>query len=1161
MNHKHIINKLFMHKMKYLIKSIILFMFITGFLPKSMAQDKLITLKLTNTTLKEVIWELEKLSDVTFFYNSEDVAKVKIPSLEIKGKLVTDVLQLCLKNTDLQYEVNKGVIVIKKKVSTPTPKQPKEISVKGRVMDQKGEELIGVGILVKGTLIGTYTDLKGNYEIKVPSENDTLIYMYIGMEEVQAPIRGKNMINIVMTESAKELGEVVVTGYGNVAKEAYTGSALVIDAPKIGSRAVSSFENALRGLSPGTIVTGSGQPGEERSIRLRGVGSMNATNQPLYVIDGVVWDQDNLSGNEYTTSNPISALNPSDIANITILKDAASASLYGSRGANGVIVITTKQGVAEEDLRISVNIQGGVTKMTGQPSLVNGEEYAQLWTEGQMNYRIQQDIAQSGVSGTTALYGALVSELTKLYDNKLNYLYNGKNYYEWQQIARKDFNSLYQMPTSEGYYRNYDYFNTDMDKLPSVNWFKVISRDAPFTKVNVTLRGGGKNLKYYTSLEYFNQQGTIINSELKRYALRMKLTSDSKKKLVNWGLNTYLVNTQQSGPLAGGLAYNSPQYAAAVLPSVVPAKLEDGTYNYFFPENLLNSNHNPVASANLNVNEKPLTNINVSGWLQLNLTDWLKFKSTGSLYYLGLRRRAFYDRDFGTGFSREGELTERDVHRRKLSSTNLLFIDKRWGVRHSINVSLGTEVEDLSYKYNQVTVNGFASNDIPYISNSTIMANWSGAGYANSMFSLMSKVDYSYLNRYYLSSSFRRDYSSMFSPEYRAGNFWSISGAYDLAKEKFMRVHNRLISMLKVKGSYGVTGTLPDDRYYWRDTYQTTRYMNTPGAYSNYRFREDLTWEGNRIWNIGIDAGLLKNKLKISAEYYQRKSKDLLQNVKVSMASGYETMLANTSAGINNKGFEIDINYIAIDKKDLVWDVNFNISSLSSKYYGIQSPYLDSRSRQLIDSGQSLYAWYVKEYAGIEKETGLPLYKAYREDGTPYLTTSITESAYKVAGKGIPSMIGGLASSLSWKNWSLNMLFSFAWGHHIYDRLGASIISNDGAYNYSISTTQLDRWNPDNTSGTAPLRINYSSPTTRTTRYLIKGDYFKLKNIRLEYKFPREYLAKMKLNNVSAFIQAEDPLIITKMKDYDPEMTLDGYRNPDAYPSGSTYTIGLNINF
>lgn len=1032
------------------------------------------------------------------------------------------------------------------------------MKVKGHVQEVNGAAVSGALIQIVGSPKYVLSNTMGDFEIEA-SDKDVLEISFFGMVTVKVPAQEKPL-TVTLQEEVIQLDNVVVTGYNTVTKESYTGSASMVSSKAIEDRPIASVGELLSGNVTGALSSSSGQPGEAVTMLLRGFGSMNASNQPLFVVDGVVWDQENVSGTDNAVSNPLNSLNPSDIANLTVLKDAASASLYGSRGANGVVVITTKKGVNGEKPRVTVATNNGFSVMTGNPSLLGGRDFADLWVEGQMNMLVRNAVSASGIAGVD-VNSAFLNELKNMYADKEGYRFSGKNFFDFQNEARQDFNNRYAYPTANGGYNVYDYFGADADKLPDTDWFHKISRVAPFSKTSLTVRGGGNYISYYTSLEYFNQQGTIINSKLERYAMRMRLTSDSKDRFFHWGVNTYLAYTIQSGPMAGGSLYNSPQYASVILPPVVPARLEDGSYNFNFPDNLLNSNHNPLASATLNLNRRPALNVNVIGDFGFNFTPWLKWENKVSVYYLGFRRKTYYNSEFGSGYSTDGSLTERDVHRRKISASSMFSVSKKWANGHVLSATAGVEGEDMNYTYQSISVQGFGTDDSPFISNSSNVASYSGDGYGYALFSILSTADYSYKSKYLAGVSYRRDHSSMFAPGHRAGNFWSISAGYDMAKERYMRKLRRHVNKLKLKASYGVNGTLPTQYYAWQDRFSTVRYTNELGAYSTYRYCPDLSWEQNRIYNIGIDASFLRNRLDVTVEYFNRKSKNLLQDVNVSMVSGYRTMLMNTNAGIRNQGVELSIDGTVISKEKVRWDLGLKASKLSSIYYGLDNQYLDDYSRQIIANGVNVHTWYLKEFGGVDKLTGACLYKAIDEDGTAYLTTSSSLCDYTSDRQGVPKIYGSLSSDLKVGNFSFEMMFTYGLGHWIYDRMGASIIANDGATHYAIATSQLDRWTPEHVDAANPIRMNESALYTRSTRYLVRGDYLKLKNVKLTYNFPSSLIRKAAMSRASIFIQAENPFVISALGDYDPEMTVSGYRFADLYPTATTVTLGINVRF
>lgn len=1035
----------------------------------------------------------------------------------------------------------------------------KTVTIKGKVVDEEKIPMAGVSVMVPSTHYGTITDVDGLYSIEVPATAKTLEFSFLGMTTIQENINSRALINIIMYNASEQIESVVVTGYGNIAKESYTGSASVMSSGKIGDRAVSSIENVLRGNIAGAIIATTGQPGETSEVRLRGIGSMNASNQPLYVVDGVIWDMENVSGTSMSANNPLNALNPSDIESTTILRDAASASLYGSRGANGVIVITTKKGAKSDRVSVNVSLQGGVSMMQRYPDLLGGRDYADLWVEGKMHANIKGLLAEQ--SGSSVSQADFVNTLRQLYNDKDGYLLDGRNFNEYQKIARQQFNALFKMPTGDGGYREYDYFGDDYDKLPDTDWYKEISRVAPFVKTSLTISGGGKSVTYYASLEYLNQQGIILNSQLQREAIRIKLNSDNSKKFLNWGLNSYISNAVQSGPMTGGTSYGTPMYAALRLPSTIPAFLEDGSYNFAFPSNILNSNHNPVASAKENENKKPQLNITVSGNIKLNFAKWLYFQSNGSVYYLGLRRRAYNDSAFGNGYQYGGQLTERNVSKVKLSNTNMLIFDKTIGKYHKLSATAGIEIENMDYKFNQISVADFANDKNTYLSDGSVVTGWSGGGYGYSQLSFITKADYSWRNRYYVSGSFRQDRSSRFAKENRNGNFWSVSGAWRISREKFWKPVSHIVNSLKLKGSYGINGNLPSS-YYNTNLYSPISNSNQPGAHLSSVSFDNLSWEENAVANVGMDAAFLHDRIRLSVEYYKRKTKNLLIDLPISNTSGFSYKLQNmSSAGIDNQGVEVEVNASIVETRNWNWSVSANIATLRARYFGLPESYIDNKQRQIIANGYSPNTWWLREFAGIDPELGVQMYWKYNDDGTREKVSSASGLPYRaIKRQGIPKFTGGFSTSLAYKSLEVSALFSFAGGFYIYDRQ-AAYTEDDGNQLGAISANQLDRWTPLHENATAPLRVEaYSSPS-RTTRFLAKGDYLKLRNVALNYSLPARWLSPCKIRKAKVFVQAENLWVLTAMKDYDPELSIDGYRNYDTYPFAVTVTGGISLNF
>ena len=1149
-----------------------------------------ITLELRNVTVKTVIEVLQRDYGYSFVVGSDDINAQQIISVQGANMPINEAMKQILQGQNaVEFEIHDKTIIVRRRTAetaapppttTSTSPLPPEttvatpatgtitraasariITVTGTITDSRGETLPGATVLVVETGLGTATDINGRYSITVSSDA-TLIFSFVGMRPVHMPVGNRSMIHVMLEDEATMMEQVVVTGFREISSEAYTGAATIITSDQLRMRPIGSIDEALRGLAPGVLSAGSGQPGEANEVRLRGFGSMTADNQPLYVVDGVVWDQMDETGNQFAPSNPLAALNPLDIASIILLKDAASAALYGSRGANGVIVITTHSGREGEKTNFTVNLQSGVAFMMDYPRLLNGRQHADLWVEGQMHRLVRDELARRDITG----HLNLVDELKRLYADKDGYTFAGMNFNQWVMMARNDFNTVYAMPTGDGGFRNYDFFGADRDKLPSTDWFQETSRVAPFVQANISMRGGTNILRYFASMGYFNQQGTIINSQLQRYSMRVRLSSEADRQLIHWGINNTLSYTMQSGPSIGSFA--TPQYGAIVLPSVIPAFLEDGTYNFHIPNNLLNTTHNPVASARENINERPQTRGIVQGWVQANILPWLRFRTTNSMDYRLTRRREYFHSGFGTGLEvGGGQLTERDNHARRFTSTNLFTANPSWG-RHRLTVVAGTELENLRTTFNEIQIANFSTNSHPTASTGSQMLHWAGGGTGHSQVSALSSADYSFHSRYFLSASYRMDASSRFHPDYRVGNFWSVSGAYRISNEKWFRdlVPRNLVNSLRLRASYGINGTVPRQLYQWRELYRSTVYTDQPGAHLSHPMTPNLTWEGNRIWNLGMDARLFGDRLRFNMEYFDRQSRDLLQNVRISSTTGFRSELMNTNAGINNRGLEFEVIGRRLERGKHSLEVRFNLATLKSVYYGLDVEELDSRNLQILANGQNVHAWWLYEFAGISPETGQRLYyNRIRDENGSIIGTEISAGTggiwYSNVGQGVPKVSGGFTFDYSYGPWTITTLASYGLGHHIFDYMAVRHMNDGSNDRHAISIRQLDRWTPDNIHASSALRVNGGSSSTRCTRYLINGNYLKIRNIKLLYTLSNKTANAMHFSAASVFVQVENPFVFSHIPGYDPELSLSGYRNRDSYPFATTFTFGVNINF
>lgn len=423
--------------------------------------------------------------------------------------------------------------------------------------------------------------------------------------------------------------------------------------------------------------------------------------------------------------------------------------------------------------------------------------------------------------------------------------------------------------------------------------------------------------------------------------------------------------SDQSGPRRDALGYAMPQYTALSLAPIVPVKLEDGSYNFKFPSNV-NSNMNPVAIGKYYTYARPQLKALLSGWLKFNFTKWLNFKSVAAVDYLHTRKRHYYDKDFGDGKKDNGYLSERDARRTMITNSNLLYFNKTFGGVHDVSAYGGIELETMTSAYIAASGKNFLSDDYPYLSASSVPGGVSGSGDEYAMFSWLMKLDYAYDNKYYIGGSFRSDRSSRFHPDHRVGNFWSVSGAWRISQEKFLQ-DNPVINNLKLKVSYGINGTLPSSYYSWRSRYGFGYdYAGDLGIAPVSISNKKLTWEENKVFNVGLDIRMW-DRLNIGLEYYSRKSSNLLLDEPISMVTGHEDRLVNSSAGLKNQGIELEMSVDIIRDRRVNWEFSMNLATLKNKFFGLKS---DDIGTQIKRNGESYYSWYLRKWAGTDPETG-----------------------------------------------------------------------------------------------------------------------------------------------------------------------------------------------
>ena len=964
-------------------------------------------------------------------------------------------------------------------------------NVNGTIVDDTGESVIGASIMVKGSpTIGTVSDINGKFQLTVPSPSAVLVITYLGME-TQEVAAGANL-NVTLVTSTEYLDEVVVVAYGTVKKSAYTGSGSEVKGKALENVPVSSFEQALQGAAPGvTVSTSTGQPGANQNIYIRGLGSMNAGNTPLYVVDGVPLTSGNISSSGVTGQTGSLGLsnliNNNDIESVTVLKDAAAAAMYGSRGANGVILITTKRGKTGK-VKVNFNSSWGVNDFAiNNRPIIGGDDLRTLWTESIFNYYKDN-------------YGSAYSDA------------------EYLEFAQGDVDEM--TPKSPNGYSD---------------WEKALFNDyGSIQKYELTLNGGSDKTKYFASLGYRDEEGKVSYSWLKQYTGRINLLHEEDK--FKFGVNASLSKMENSFS-PEGTAYANPYYGSRnFLFPTTPIYNEDG--KTFYTGALLNGMPNLVKDAGLDSYGNEVFNTNSTIWGEYEFVKGLKFKQTLNYEYIQNNVTTNWPLSSNNGASQGGLTIKINPRYEKLYSGSFLTYDKLTADNHYFDVLAGWEANKRTSNTLQAVGSGFATDDIIELAgSSTSLTTWSNKT-DDRLLSFISRFNYNYDERYFLSASFRRDGSSRFGKNTRWGDFWSLSGAWRISREEFLNDVD-FLDELKLRASYGISGTLPNEYYSHLATYDMYgAYNGKPVSYPSLIANPDLSWEKNNTFDIGLEV-VLFNRLNLEFDYYSKQTKDLLLSVPVSQTTGFSTTLRNEGE-MSNTGIEIDIAYDILKDGEFKWTSGIaaaynknEIKKLSGGQDIISTPHIHRE-------GEAYYSFYAREYAGVNSETGAEQWYTNKElaDGTieRNLTEDPTEANRVVIGKISPDWTGGWRNSFSWKGLELNVLFTFSAGSMIYDS-GWPAISN-GLYDFNSlpDVSQLDRWQKPGDKTDVGRRVyGYSYGNYTSSKWFSDNDYIRLKNVSLSYSLPSKFIKRLGVNNLKVYASGTNLLTFSSLSGLDPE--------------------------
>jgi TonB-linked SusC/RagA family outer membrane protein len=1019
------------------------------------------------------------------------------------------------------------------------------------ISEEDGLPIVGASVLVKGTTLGTVTDLDGHFTInEIPASSQTLVVSYIGMSTQEVTAKAQAM-KIVLKADTEQLEEVIVVAYGTAKKSSFTGSAAVVKGDKLEKRQVSNISNALSGAVAGVqTLSSNGQPGSSSTVRIRGIGSINASNSPLYVVDGIPFDGD------------ISSINSQDIETMTVLKDAAAAALYGARGANGVIMVTTKKGKTG-DARVTFDARwGSNSRLVGKYDvLTSADQYMETLYKANYNtgfYNLGYTADAAHNYANSKLFSAIGYQIYTLP--------NGEG------LIGKDgkINPNATLGYSDGQY----YYTPD-------DWEKGTISSQLRQEYNMSVSGGTDRLNYYFSAGYLEDGGVIENSGFNRISTRLN-TDYQAKKWLKLGVQMSYTNSKSKYPdgqtssgsssnaflLANNIAPVYPMYVRNADGSIkYDANTGYKVYDYGdgsstnFTRNWM-SISNPTSDLLYNTEEYLMDILNTKFYFDLTPIEGLKLTASWGAYIDNTRYNSLGNKYYGQSASYGGSAEQEHMRTSSFNQQYLADYRKSFGL-HNFDLMVGYESYDYRYEYSYATGQNIYKDGDYTVNNTIDQKRGGGARSEYSTRGIFSRLNYDYDGKYFGSLSYRRDASSRFHPDHRWGNFWSASAAWELKKEAFME-DVEWVDNLKVKASYGQQGNDGVGNYYaYLDQYTMT---GADGVFSDgtlaYKGNPDLTWEKSGSFNVGVDFGLFGRKVEGTVEYFNRHTTDMLYNKPVASSNGYSSIPMNIGS-MTNSGVEIDLTYTPIQTKNLKWSINGNGTFLKNKINKLHPDLngeLISGSR-IYREGESMYQLYLVRYAGVDKTNGKALYWATDDDGEDYVTSDIAvaQNSKKATGDLLPTVYGGFGTSIDFYGFDFSVMFSYQLGGKIWDYTYQDLMH--GGDNNSVGTNWhkdiLNAWSVDNPNSNIPaLNANDSYINASSDRWLITSNYLSINNVTLGYTLPKSFTRKMGVESLRIYGVADNLALFSARKGLDPRQ---GYVASEGATYGALRTISGGI--
>ena len=1022
-----------------------------------------------------------------------------------------------------------------------------------------GMPIPGASVFIKGTTVGTVTVGDGTYSLNAPQDAETMVVSFVGMQTQEVAIAGRSVIDVQMVSSAIAMDEVIVVAYGTSTKGSFTGSAAVMDAEQIEKRQVSNISNALSGAVAGVqVLSDNGQPGASAKIRVRGVGSINADSDPLYVVDGIPFDGD------------LSSISSSDIESMTVLKDAASTALYGARGANGIIMITTKsakkgKAVINFDMKVGVNSRA----VENYDVLTSPQNYYETAYQAIYNagfYNLGYSAVDANRYANSTIFKDTDGGLGyKIYTTPEGEMLIGTN-------GKLNPNAV--LGYSDGEY----YYTPD-------NWADETFQNNMRQEYNLSMSGGNDQSSYYFSFGYLGDEGVVDGSGFTRISGRLK----GDHKITDWlkvGANISINNIESNNPgeqietSSSGNAFFIANFIAPIYPLYVrdaenkQVMLNNGRKVYDYGDGIsTNSDRsfmaiaNPAADLLYNKTDYVMDIVNSTWYAEISPIQGLKINARYGYNIDNTKYSDLGNAYMGQSASYGGTAYQYQVRTVGFNQQYIANYQFAFNDIHQIDITAG--YDGYQYREDYITASGqnLYNPESYYVSNA--IDNIKGGGYGDEYATqgIISRINYSLNDTYFFNVAYRRDASSRFHPDNRWGNFYSASGAWMISNEDFMSTFS-WVDMLKLKGSYGEQGNDAIGNYYaYLDQFEVTGADGVfSDAYKSYKGNADITWETSISYNLGIDFSIFRNRIGGSIEYFGRKSSDMLYNRPLWPSSG-DTSTPMNIGSMTNSGLEIDLSATLFDNGNIKWMGNYNATMIKNKINELH-PDLNGElvdGTRIYSEGESMYRMYLVEYAGVSGENGKALYWAEDENGNRIKTDDYsTATNYKVATEDLlPFVYGGFGTTVEAYGFDASVQCAYQFGGRIYDsgyqRLMHGGTSSNAGFNWHKDIYKA--WTPQNKATDVPrLDANDKYASSTSTRFLTCSDYISINNITVGYTLPSNLLSGLNISKLRIYMAADNVALFAQRKGLDPRQSFTAATTA-RYTPIRTISGGLNLVF